>query len=67
MSKVVRLPQYKWSEHEREVEYHLPDSWDVTTYNFAVLTVRCYHPHRSKLLLPLRSGCRVATILLGAK
>ena len=35
MSKVVRLPQYKWSDHEREVEYHLPDSWDVTTYNFA--------------------------------
>jgi len=34
MSKIVRLPQYKWTD-EREVEYHLPDNWDVTTYDFA--------------------------------
>ena len=35
MSKIVRLPQYKWAENEREVEYQLPDSWDVTIYDFA--------------------------------
>ena len=34
MSKIVRLPQYKWT-NEREVEYHFPESWDVTTYDFA--------------------------------
>ena len=34
MSKIVKLPQYKWTD-EREVEYHLPDSWDITTYDFA--------------------------------
>jgi nickel-dependent lactate racemase len=34
MSKIVRLPQYKWTD-EREVEYHFPESWNVTTYDFA--------------------------------
>ncbi len=35
MAKIVRLPQYKWSDNEREVEYYLPDSWDVTVYDIA--------------------------------
>ena len=35
MSKVVKLPQYKWTEMEREVEYYFPNSWDVSTYDFA--------------------------------
>lgn len=35
MSKIIKLPQYKWSAEEKEIEYHLTDTWDVTTYNFA--------------------------------
>lgn len=34
MTKIIKLPQYKWTCNEREVEYYLPDEWDVTTYNF---------------------------------
>ncbi|MBI4333913.1 MAG: DUF2088 domain-containing protein [Chloroflexi bacterium] len=35
MANIVKLPQYQWGDAPREVEYHLPDSWDVTTYDIA--------------------------------
>jgi nickel-dependent lactate racemase len=31
----VRLMEYAWSDNPREVEYYLPDSWDVAVYHFA--------------------------------
>jgi nickel-dependent lactate racemase len=31
----VRLMQYAWSASPQEVEYYLPDSWDVTRYSIA--------------------------------
>ena len=31
----VRLMQYEWSDNPREVEYFLPDCWDVEVYNIA--------------------------------
>ena len=34
MTKVVKLPEYEWFD-PKEVEYYLPDSWDVTVYDIA--------------------------------
>lgn len=31
----VRLMEYEWSENPREVDYYVPDSWDVTVYHIA--------------------------------
>jgi lactate racemase len=31
----VRLMEYEWSENPREVDYHLPDSWEVTVHHIA--------------------------------
>jgi lactate racemase len=31
----MKLWQYEWSDNPREVEYYLPDSWDVKVYNIA--------------------------------
>lgn len=35
MSKIIKLPSFAWSGNAREVEYILPNSWDVTTYKIA--------------------------------
>ena len=34
MAKVVKLPEYEWFD-PKEVEYYLPDSWDVNLYDIA--------------------------------
>ena len=34
MAKVIKLPQYSWYD-PREVEFPLPDSWQVTVHNIA--------------------------------
>jgi nickel-dependent lactate racemase len=34
MSKKIRLPQYAWFK-PREVEYTLPETWDITEHNIA--------------------------------
>ena len=31
----VKLWEYEWSDNPREVEYYLPDSWDVKVHNIA--------------------------------
>ncbi len=31
----VRLMEYEWSDNPHEVDYYLPDSWDVTVYHIA--------------------------------
>lgn len=31
----VKLMQYEWSDNPREVEYYLPDCWDVEVYDIA--------------------------------
>jgi nickel-dependent lactate racemase len=41
---LVRLMQYQWSENPREVEYYLPDCWDVTVHHIT-------GAHRSVLTL----------------
>ncbi|MBI4331771.1 MAG: DUF2088 domain-containing protein [Chloroflexi bacterium] len=35
MANIVRMPQYQWTDNPREIEFHFPDSWDVTVYNIA--------------------------------
>jgi len=50
-----------------EVEYHLPDSWDVTTYNFAGANRPVLSPAQIKLLLTTPIGRRASRILRGAK
>ncbi len=32
---LVRLMQYEWSDNPREVEYYLPDCWDISVYRIA--------------------------------
>ena len=31
----IRLMEYEWSDNPHEVDYYLPDSWDVTVYHIA--------------------------------
>ena len=31
----IRLMEYEWSDNPHEVDYYLPDSWDVTIYHIA--------------------------------
>ncbi|MBM2824387.1 MAG: Lar protein [Dehalococcoidales bacterium] len=31
----IRLMEYEWSENPHEVDYYVPDSWDVTVYHIA--------------------------------
>jgi lactate racemase len=31
----VKLMEYEWSDNPREVDYYLPDGWDVTVYHIA--------------------------------
>ena len=35
MANIIKLPEYEWSEQPREVEYPLPDSWEVHVYDIA--------------------------------
>jgi hypothetical protein len=34
LANIIKLPQYVWY-NPREVDFPLPDNWDVTTYNIA--------------------------------
>ncbi len=31
----IRLMEYEWSDNPHEVDYYVPDSWDVTVYHIA--------------------------------
>jgi nickel-dependent lactate racemase len=31
----IKLMEYEWSDNPHEVDYYLPDSWDVTVYHIA--------------------------------
>ncbi|MBI4333475.1 MAG: DUF2088 domain-containing protein [Chloroflexi bacterium] len=44
MANIAKLPQYQWTDNPREVEYHLPDGWDVNIYSIAGANRRAMTP-----------------------
>ena len=69
----VRLMEYEWSDNPHEVDYYLPDGWDVTVYHIAgyrkpVLTPRqiskaIASPTRSPTISELAKGKKKVCIL----
>lgn len=69
----IRLMEYEWSDNPREVDYYVPDSWNVTVYHIAgykksVLTPRqistaINSPTGSKTIAELAQGKKKVCIL----
>ncbi len=69
----IKLMQYQWTDNPREVEYYVPDGWDVAVYEIAganrpelngeEIRARLSKPIGSRTLKELAKGKRKACIL----
>ena len=63
----IRLMEYEWSDNPREVDYYVPDSWDVTVYHIAGYKKPVMTPRQLANAIGAPTGSKTITELAKGK